>query len=179
MRAARLEDAPAIALLHVEVWRRTYRDLAPADAIRALGYDRRLARWREILADPGPCAIALVATDDRDGAILGFVQGGPPGDPAFGAPDRQDCGEIKYLYVDTAKARRGIGRALLRAAAAMLRDRGYRSLALGVVQGNEPALAFYRAQGGAIVGDYIDPGPLWRSHNLVCAWDDIATIAGG
>ena len=49
IRAACLEDAPAIARLHVAVWREAYRDLAPPGAMQALDLSKRQARWVEML----------------------------------------------------------------------------------------------------------------------------------
>lgn len=150
------------------MWRDTYRDLAPPEAAGALDVDRREVRWAAILADPAQ--IALVA--EVDGALAGFGLAGPPGDAAFG-----DRGEVKYLYVGRDFARRGLGRRLLAAMAAALTARGYAGFGLGVVIGNDPAIAFYEAQGGRRIGAYTDPGPLWRSHNLLYAWDDLAALA--
>ncbi|WP_395672583.1 GNAT family N-acetyltransferase [Inquilinus sp.] len=155
-------------MLHVAVCRDTYRDLAPASAMGALDLARRQARWEAILADPAQ--IALVA--EVDGALAGFGLAGPPGDPAYG-----DRGEVKYLYVGRDFARRGLGRRLLAAMAAALAERGYPALGLGVVVGNDPAIAFYEAQGGRRIGAYTDPGPMWRSDNLLYAWDDLTALA--
>jgi ribosomal protein S18 acetylase RimI-like enzyme len=168
LRPAVATDAPAIAALHVAVWRDTYRDLAPPSAMGALDLPRRQARWEAILADPAQ--IALVA--EVEGTLAGFGLAGPAGDPAFG-----DRGEVKYLYVGRNFARRGVGRRLLAALAAALAGRGYAALGLGVVVGNDPAIAFYEAQGGRRVGAYTDPGPMWRSDNLLYAWDDLAALA--
>jgi len=168
IRPAVAADAPAIAALHVAVWRDTYRDLTPPGAAAALDVARRQARWEATLADPAQ--IALVA--EIDGVLAGFGLAGPPGDPAFGGR-----GEVKYLYVGRDFARRGLGRRLLAALAAALAGRGYAALGLGVVVGNDPAIAFYEAQGGRRAGAYTDPGPLWRSHNLLYAWDDLPALA--
>lgn len=43
----------------------------------------------------------------------------------------------------------------------------YRDAALSGLVGNETAIAFYEALGGLVSGKYIDPGPLWRSDNLI------------
>ena len=48
--------------------------------------------------------------------------------------------------------------------------------ALGVVVGNKPAMAFYEALGGRVAGTYIDPGPLWRSDNLIFVWDEVSDL---
>ncbi|MCK6450668.1 MAG: GNAT family N-acetyltransferase [Alphaproteobacteria bacterium] len=171
LRPAAPSDAPAIARLHATVWCDTYRTLAPDAAYRALDETHRRARWQAILADAPAAAGCIVV--EIDGAIAGFGLCGPPGDPAFGGR-----GEVKYLYVDRRTARRGLGRLLLVAMADHLHRLGFPGLALGVVVGNEPAIAFYQALGGRMIGRYRDPGPLWRSDNLVYAWDDLPALFG-
>ena len=47
----------------------------------------------------------------------------------------------------------------------------------GVVDGNEGAIGFYTRLGGQGVGAYTDPGPRWRSRNLVFVWDDLPALA--
>jgi ribosomal protein S18 acetylase RimI-like enzyme len=169
LRPATPADAPAIAALHLAVWRDAYRTLAPPAVVERLDLAHRLARWAEYLADGAEARIVLVAV--LAGRIVGFVYAGPPSHPSLGTR-----GEVKHLYVDRACARRGIGRALLTAAADALRQRGYAGVALGVVVGNDPAVAFYRALGGTCLGTYTDPGPAWRSENLIYAWDDAAAL---
>ncbi len=170
IRTAVAGDADAIAALHVDVWRRTYRDLAPAAAYDALDLAARRRSWDAILSEARADAATLVA--EKDGTLAGFAHGGPPGNDAFGGR-----GEVKYFYVATKFARQGIGRVLLATLAGRLADRGYQGIALGVVVGNEPALAFYRALGAQVIGRYADPGPLWRSDNHLCAWDGARALA--
>jgi ribosomal protein S18 acetylase RimI-like enzyme len=169
IRSARPSDLERIVSLHVSLWRATYRDLAPADAYRRLDEAARRPRCVEALEGGS----ILVATDG-DG-IIGFVQVGPPSEAVF-----DGRGEIKHLYVDAAWARRGVGRRLLTEGRRLLRERGYPRAALGVVVGNAAAIRFYEAAGGCVVGRYRDPGPIWRSDNIVFAWDgDVSTDADG
>jgi hypothetical protein len=65
---------------------------------------------------------------------------------------------------------------LLRHLAGLEISAGTRGIGLGVVVGNAPATAFYQALGAQPVGRYRDPGPLWRSDNLLCAWDDLSVL---
>jgi ribosomal protein S18 acetylase RimI-like enzyme len=167
IRGACLEDAPAIARLHVAVWRAAYRDLAPPEAMQALDLPKRQARWVEMLAT----AERTVLVAERDGRIVGIGTAG-----AATAPELGDHGEILYLYVDPTHARAGIGRGLMRRLAAALREQGYNSAALGVVEGNRPAIDFYKKLGGRLAGSYIDPGPLWRSWNQIIVWDDVQVL---
>jgi GNAT superfamily N-acetyltransferase len=172
IRPAGPADAAAIAALHASVWHDTYRHLATPAAIAALTEAHRLKHWQAVLATDDPQAATLVA--ESDGAVVGFVRAAPSREPLF-------CGrcEVKYLYVDRAQARRGIGRLLLTRVAQLVQQRDHRALALGVVDGNAPAITFYEALGGKLIGRYTDPGPLWRSDNLLYAWDDLAVLAGG
>jgi ribosomal protein S18 acetylase RimI-like enzyme len=167
IRAAVPADAPSIATLHVAVWRSTYRDLAPPEAIRLLDVPKRQAQWEAMLAKSE--RTMLVA--ERNGQIVGIGTAG-----AATAPELHERGEILYLYVDPTHARAGIGRALMRRLALALQAQGYRSVALGVVEGNQPAIDFYRKLGGRLAGYYIDPGPLWRSRNQIIIWDDVEAL---
>ncbi|WP_312164905.1 hypothetical protein [Phenylobacterium sp.] len=38
------------------------------------------------------------------------------------------------------------------------------------------AIAFYEALGGRRAGRFTDPGPLWRSDNIVFVWDELADL---
>ena len=167
IRAAGPADASAIAELHVAVWRETYRDLAPPEAMRALDVPFRLARWIELLAK----AERTILIAECGGRIVGIGTAG-----AATVPELSGHGEILYLYVDPTQTRGGIGKALMRQLARALQAQGYGSVALGVVEDNRPAIDFYRKLGGRPAGSYIDPGPLWRSRNQIIIWDDLQTL---
>lgn len=167
IRAAVPEDAPAIAEFHVAVWREAYQDLAPPDSMRMLDVPYRRARWVEMLAK----AERTVLVAERNGRIVGIGTAGAPA-----VTELSGHGEILYLYVDPANGRGGIGRTLMRRLALALQRQGYRSVALGVVEGNRPAIDFYLKLGGRVSGSYIDSGPLWRSRNQIIVWDDLETL---
>jgi ribosomal protein S18 acetylase RimI-like enzyme len=169
LRLATIRDAAEIAHLHVAVWRDTYRHLAPPAAIDALTEAHRFGQWQAGLSMEEGNRITIVA--ELDGSIVGFIQLASPQEPLFG--DRQ---EIKYLYVAQSHARQGIGRQLLKHLAKIALRGGVRSLGLGVVVGNEAAINFYQAMAARLIGRYQDPGPLWRSDNLLYAWDDLTAL---
>lgn len=126
----------------------------------------RVARWTAILTDPPAHQLVLVA--ERDGGLLGVAAAAAPSQAAFG-----DRGEIKSVYIDPEAKRTGLGRRLMALLAGQLAAWSYPGAALGVVAGNAPAIAFYQALGGRIEGGYADPGPIWKSENLVMVWDDL------
>ncbi len=167
LRTATSADAATIAALHIEIWRETYRDLAPPEIFSAMDVNVRLRRWHGILADPARTTLLA----EIDGALAGFGLCGSPGHPIFEAR-----GEIKNLFVGSAFARRGIGRRLMAAMATILEDHGHAGVGLGVVVGNAPAIAFYESRGGRRAGTYTDPGPMWPSNNLLYVWDDLAAL---
>jgi len=172
LRAASVSDAPDLARIHAELWRETYRDLAPEAAIRVLDEARRLAFWTGLLQGPMERTSLFVAV--RDGIVAGFALGGAATADVF-----EGRAEVKHLYVDHGHARRGIGRRLLTALCADLRANGAPGIGLGVVVGNDPAIAFYEAMGGRLHGRYVDPGPVWRSENLLYVWDDPTSLPAG
>lgn len=169
IRAAGIADAQSIADFHVKVWRHTYATLAPAVAHATLDEAYRGQRWREKLVSADVDQMVLVA--EANGQIVGIGAAGRPSEPIFG-----DRGEIKFLYVDPGSQRRGIGRMLLARLTEHLKAREFRGVALGVVKGNAAAIAFYRALDGDLAGEFIDPGPIWRSENLVFFWDDVTPL---
>ena len=165
IRPAHLDEAKAIATLHVKTWRETYLDIAPAEAIEKLDTQRRLPMWQSYLGAAKPCQHTLVALCND--TIVGLVSFGPPTHPAFGAR-----GEVKHLYVDQTCKRQGIGRRLMRAAFRQMADDGFKDAALAVVRGNTKALAFYAAMGGVVAGSFVDAGPIWKSDNVIIAWEE-------
>lgn len=171
IRSAQQADAQSIARLHDQTWRETYRGLAPEAAYEILTESVRLSRWQEMLVLERSGRTMLLA--EADGHLAGFGVAGPPSHEAF-----LNRAEVKFLYVGAAFKRMGIGRNLLIQLARQMMEFGYSGMALGVVVGNDPAIAFYEALGGRRAGGYTDPGPVWRSENFIYAWDDLPRLIG-
>ncbi|MFM0094219.1 GNAT family N-acetyltransferase [Paraburkholderia nemoris] len=169
IRSANIDDAQMIADFHVKVWRHTYRDLAPAEAYAVLNEQHRGKQWKEKLSSNDSSQVVLIA--EIDNRTVGIGAAGGSSESIF-----DGRGEIKFLYVDPDFKRRGIGRELLVQLAIHLRKMNYQGAALSVVKGNESAIAFYEALNGRPAGEYIDPGPVWRSQNIVFVWDDVASL---
>lgn len=130
VRAARADDLDAIARLF-DAYRQFYRQ--PADAALARAFiGARFERAESSL---------LVA--DAQGAILGFVQLYPTFCSVAAAP----IWILYDLFVDSGARRRGLGRALLRAAVTHARAGGAARLELATAVNNSAAQALYRAEG--------------------------------
>ncbi len=146
IRDASVEDAAAIARVHVESWRTTYAGLIPQDHLARFNVEARERTWRNMLAAPERRNYVCVA-EREDGAIVGFASGGPT---RGGAADFR--GEIYALYIARDFQRRGIGRRLAAALSRRLLRDGCESLLVWVLARN-PARDFYTALGGAKIGE--------------------------
>lgn len=169
-RVAGIDDLEAIVRLHLHVWRQAMRDLAPPTAYAALDEAYRTRQWTGMLSEQAADTLWLLA--ELDGKTVGVGGACAPSHPSFGAR-----GEIRFLYVDQTIHRRGVGRGLLSRLAAHLVARGYQGVALSVVEGNAPALAFYAALGGKAIGTHTYPSTIWPSTDVVIAWDDARQLA--
>ena len=145
IRPATPDDAPPLAIVHVDSWRSAYRGLVPASILDGLDYDRRAVRFRESLA----AHTEETYLAEGDGEILGFLTVGPCRDEDV---DREVTGEIWGIYLAPQHWRKGIGTALCLYGEQLLRSRGYRQAVLWVFAGNDQARRFYEAMGFAADG---------------------------
>ncbi|MBW4635023.1 MAG: hypothetical protein KME30_24920 [Iphinoe sp. HA4291-MV1] len=76
VREARLDDALAIALVHVDTWRSTYRGIVPDDYLASLSYEKRESLWVHILSTAKESHPFTYVAEDEVGQIVGFVNGG-------------------------------------------------------------------------------------------------------
>jgi len=127
----------AIARVHVESWRSTYAGIVPDEYLAGLDETLRVKLWQEWLTSG---AVVLVA--ERKGVVVGFVHAGAIRE----AIETADA-EVYSLYLLKEAQGRGIGRALLRVVAAVLRQQGFTSVALWVLERNR-SRGFYESCGG-------------------------------
>ena len=139
IRPATIDDARQIAEVHVGSWRHAYRGMLPDAVLDRRSADDREGTWRAAFADE--TTGALVAEDD--GRIVGFTSFGPSRD----GDASERTAEILTIYVEPSTMGRGIGRELLAAASASLRDRGFERATLWVLEANERARRFYEREG--------------------------------
>lgn len=170
VRPAVPADAPALAHVHVTSWRETYAGLMPEDFLTRMTGDaareRRTANWAAATSDP--MQVVLVA--EERGEVVAFVSGGPARDhPGVDA-------ELYALYALKVAQGQGLGRTLTAALARELNARGFRALALWVLDTN-PARGWYARRGGREDGGKTVPlpgGGELREVRLV--WDDLTQL---
>ena len=139
VRPARIDDAEAIARVHLRTWQSAYRHVFPPDELDALPLEPRIAGWQRGLRDEN--GICFVAGDP----ILGFV---------FAEPCRDDSqvGEVDAIYVEPSTWGAGVGRRLLARAEEELRERGFDDAVLWVLEDNPRARRFYESAGWVLDG---------------------------
>lgn len=143
IRRAEIDDADAIARVHVASWQTSYRGVLPDATLDGLDVGARAERWRKNLAEAASVTFVACAGDGR---LLGFASVGPH--RAGGAI----TGELYAIYLLAEAKRAGAGRALFAAATAWLRAQGWTSMLVWVLENNPPARAFYEAMGGVLDG---------------------------
>jgi GNAT superfamily N-acetyltransferase len=169
-------DAEAIAALHAESWRTTYRG-AMRDAY--LDGDipaERRGLWRTRLATPAPNQHVIVA--ERDGRLVGFACAYGGADPRWGT-------ELDNLHAG--EKDRGIGAGLLARVARWARaTHPEGGLYLQVLDQNAGARRFYDRNGGRDDGADVWHAPdgstipvrryVWppRAADRLAAWTDVA-----
>jgi ribosomal protein S18 acetylase RimI-like enzyme len=180
VRPAVLEDAPAMGRVMVDSWLSAHQGQMPADAWRkrveewtpevsARGWARVIA---ERDAGRAPHDVLLVA-DDAEGVVVALVSGGGADEDPSGP-----IGEIGALYVAPDHHGRGIGRALLAAAAGELVTLGFSVLHVGVLTANLPARGFYEALGGREIGRRTFDEEGYLLPGTVYGWSDINAVVG-
>lgn len=145
IREATLEDASAIARVHVDSWRTTYQGIIPDSFLAGLSYERSEVMWQDILSKHTD--FTYVA--EEEGILVGFANGGREREG-----NMDYTGEIFAIYLLKEFQRKGIGRALVAALASRLIQAGMRSTLVWVLEKN-PARRFYEALEGKLVSQKV------------------------
>ncbi len=105
------------------------------------------------------------AVASENGRLIGLV--------SFGSSDNdllEGRAEIKHLYLNGMWRGRGLGRHLVQMAFQDLALSGHTGIGLAVVEDNASARAFYKSMGGQETVVFTDPGPIWKSTNILVTW---------
>ncbi|TMD31320.1 MAG: GNAT family N-acetyltransferase [Chloroflexi bacterium] len=142
IRPAKLEDAPAIARVHVASWQSTYQGMLPEEFLESLSETGYADRWKRVIGEGS----SRVYVAEHEGEVVGFASGGRER-----AGETGYTGELYAIYVIDAAQRRGFGRELVRSTVAGLRELGLDDMIIWVLRDNQPARSFYERLGGAYV----------------------------
>ncbi len=140
VRPALPKDALAVAEVHVLSWWAAYRGLLPDDVIESRSVERRLAQWRQMLADKGQPTWVY----EQAGSIVAFANLGPCRDED---KDPAAVAELMTMYVLPTVWGQGVGFALWQTVDAYLVGSSYREVTLWVLSENARARRFYERLG--------------------------------
>jgi ribosomal protein S18 acetylase RimI-like enzyme len=183
IRAAAVDDAPAMGRVMVEAFLSAHRGQMP-DAL----WQKRVEEWTpevsaaawarllvEQLQGEAARVVVLVAEEPGHGSdLLALVMGDQDEEDTSGS-----TAQVGALYVRTDRRGQGIGRALLGQAARELAGLGFSALHISVLTANRPARAFYEAMGGQEIGQRTLDEEGVLLPGTVYAWPDIRALAGG
>ena len=168
IREARPQDVPAIAKVHVNSWRTTYRGIVAGEFLNSLSYDEREQMWLNALSSPTGSVFLYVA-ETPDGAVVGFAAAGPERES-----NTRYKGEIYAIYLLQNYQRQGVGSALFKACVRELEQRGFTSFLLWVLREN-PARHFYEALGGKVLREREIEIGNERPFEVAYGWTDTRT----
>jgi GNAT superfamily N-acetyltransferase len=138
VRHAEIQDAAAIARVHVESWRSTYVGIVFDSVLSSFNLESRIENWKDWLLRSG--LTTLVAEDNA--GIFGFAGGGPLREEPAGFD-----AEIYAIYLLQQYQRHGAGANLFRRLVTELQRQDFKSAAVWALEKN-PACAFYSRLGG-------------------------------
>jgi GNAT superfamily N-acetyltransferase len=136
IRLANVQDAAAIAHVHVQSWLTTYKGLLPKQYLASLNEAERVPLWQEWLTQNISIFVAEIGI-----RIVGFAAAGPIRDP-LAANDA----ELYAIYLLEEAQGRGIGKHLLNAVAEALHLKDHTSMIVWVLEQNS-AVRFYEKMG--------------------------------
>lgn len=162
-------DAAALSACAQRIFCDTFAHMnyPPADLATFLEWAMGVDAYARLIADP---AYALRIVRGADGAIVGFVKGGPNDLPLpDGDPLPAQTWELHQLYLDRSAQGSGIADAMMTFVEQEARARGTVALYLSVWVDNERAKRFYARHGFVEVGknpfhvgSVVDDDRVWR-----------------
>lgn len=169
IREANRKDVGGIAVVHVDSWRTTYKDIVPADFLDKMSYSNSKSIFENIFNEKTEDELVLVA--ELDDKIIGF---------AFVGPERSNHAiyksELYSIYILKDYQSMKVGKRLLSSVVQALLLRGINTMLVEVLADNTSKL-FYEHMGAKKIGEkYIDRFNGVKLKELVYGWNDINTI---
>ncbi len=163
IRKATASDARRIAIVQVDSWRTTYKNIVPDDYLKNMSVDRREDVWASMIPNH-----TVYVAETESGEIVGFAGGGKERTGNY--PPYK--GELYAIYLLESHQRKGLGKQLVAPIARDLVDVGIYSMIVMVLKDNNSKY-FYESLGAKLIGEKdIEIGGK-QLLELVYGWDDI------
>ena len=171
IRSATIQDARAIAGVHIESYKAAYRGIFPDPLLNGLSAQKYNSSWHDLLSRHEPSSPITLAGCDTSGSLVGFASGGNERTGQLGCD-----GELYAIYLRPDAQRKGLGGLLVREFAQALAARGCSSMAVWVLELN-PSRRFYESLGGQVIGrQQIERGGQ-MFFEVAYGWQDLNTFS--
>ena len=167
IRLASPADLDALAGLYLHNHVSTYRDLLP-DYVSGLSLPYCREKWAAFLNPSGNRVWAAF----EDGDLLGFAA-------CTADAELPETLYLEALHVAESARGKGVGTALIRAAAGYASACGYRSMSVCIIRGNERALGLYRKLGAAHFKYFEDDFHETKTRSEKLLWETLPLCAEG
>ena len=165
-----MEDAAAIARVHVESWRSTYAGMLPEKMLLKLSSAEHESRWwRHVLGRFRRNHFVYVAESDVDG-VIGFGSAGSSRDREL-----HHTGEVYALYVLDEYHGAGVGKGLFLALSERLGKERGPSMVVWVLSTN-PSRYFYETLGGRRIATRKDRMGGVEIEETAYGWNDVSEL---
>jgi len=145
IRMASYKDSLGIARVQVETWKSTYSGLISSQHVDSLSIPKSALYWETAISQDQGQRFVLVV--EHEGALRGFLAGGPARDPVG-----KYSGEVYALYVESASQGKALGSALFQEGLKRLGQLRLNDVMVWVLKGN-PYYRFYEKMGGIEIGE--------------------------
>ncbi|WP_025784438.1 GNAT family N-acetyltransferase [Sporosarcina sp. D27] len=138
IRRASLSDAEAIANVHVDSWKSTYKSIIPYEFLQTLSYDQRTDLWiRNISKEENYIFVA----ENNQREIIGFVDCGKREGNHV-----ENSGDLTSIYLLEEYQRKGVGKQLLKRLFLQFEELGFDRIFVEVLEENKTRF-FYEYYG--------------------------------
>ncbi|WP_199438834.1 GNAT family N-acetyltransferase [Umezawaea beigongshangensis] len=144
VRAARPDDAAAIARIYVASWQRAYRGIVDDAVLDRMLPESRLPNWQRKLVLPEPSGVFVSV--DEEGRIGAYCAVDEVREADDAHPDL-GTGELEAIYADPEFQGTGAGHEVHEHALRHLVGQGFRYAVLWVLQDDESSRGFCEAHG--------------------------------
>lgn len=169
IRCAVKEDVDWITKIQIDLWNTTCADLIPEDYLNSHSYDIQREKWQKRFDEASETKEFILVAETENDDIVGFVSGR--------LCDRNNVlqSTLCSIYILKEYQNKGIGKRLMKAAAARLRQEGAKNMYLWALR-EDSACGFYEHLGGMMIE--IRTTPIAGKELLEAAyfWRDIESL---